>query len=137
MIILACFVVVGFAAGFVLRLPAFTLLCLFAIVGYAVFRAGMEGGWQITYHVVLAGIALQIGYFVAIVTQTMFRSWSKGNQISCKQFASQRGQPRFAPGKMITPVLHPGSQSYERNEPRPHDTSIITSSNFFEFHSAS
>lgn len=37
----------------------------------------------------------------------------------------------------MTPVLHPGSQSYERNEPRLHDTSIITSSNFFEFHSAS
>jgi uncharacterized membrane protein AbrB (regulator of aidB expression) len=80
-VILACCVVVGFAAGFVLRLPAFTLLCLFAIVGYAVFRAGMESGWQITYHVVLAGIALQIGYFVSIVTQTVFRSSSRSKQL--------------------------------------------------------
>ena len=80
-IILACSAVVGFVAGLVLRLPAFTILCLLAIVGYAVFRAGIESGWQITYHVVLVGIALQIGYFVAIVTQTVLRSSSRSKQV--------------------------------------------------------
>jgi hypothetical protein len=80
-IILACSAVVGFVAGLVLRLPAFTILCLLAIVGYAVFRAGIESGWQITYHVVLVGIALQIGYFVAIVTRTVLRSSSRSKQV--------------------------------------------------------
>jgi hypothetical protein len=80
-IILACCAVVGFMAGLVLRLPAFTILCLLAMAGYAVFRAGIEGGWQITYQVVLIGIALQIGYFVAIVTQTVFRSLSRSKQL--------------------------------------------------------
>jgi hypothetical protein len=81
MIILACFVVLGFAAGFVLRLPAFAALLLLAVVGYAVFSASLEGALRLTYHAVLVGIACQIGYFVAIVAQTTFRSWSKGNQI--------------------------------------------------------
>jgi hypothetical protein len=38
---------------------------------------------------------------------------------------------------MIAPMLRPGSQSYERNEPHLHHTLIITPSNFFEFHSVS
>jgi hypothetical protein len=80
-IILACCAVVGFMAGLVLRLPAFTILCLLAVAGYAVFRTGIESGWQITYQVVLIGIALQIGYFVAIVTQTVFRSLSRSKQL--------------------------------------------------------
>jgi hypothetical protein len=73
-IVLVCCVAVGFAAGFVLRLPAFIALSLLAMVGCAVFRAGMENGLELAYHIVLVGIALQIGYFVAIVTQTIFRS---------------------------------------------------------------
>jgi hypothetical protein len=80
-IILACCAVVGFMAGLVLRVPAFTILCLLAVAGYAVFRAGVEGGWQITYQVVLIGIALQIGYFVAVVAQTVFRSLSRRKQL--------------------------------------------------------
>jgi hypothetical protein len=72
---------VGFAVGFVLRLPAFITLSLLAIVGYAVFRAGMESGWQITYHIVLVGLTLQIGYFAAIVTQTLLRSSSMSKQL--------------------------------------------------------
>jgi hypothetical protein len=81
MIILACFAALGFAAGFVLRLPVFAALLLLAVVGYAVFSASPEGALRLAYHAVLVGIACQIGYFVAIVAQAMFRSWSKGNQI--------------------------------------------------------
>jgi hypothetical protein len=79
-IVFACCAAVGFAAGFVFRLPAFIVLCLLAVAGYAVFRAGIEGGWELTYHLVLVGIAFQIGYFVAIVAQTLFRNSSKSKQ---------------------------------------------------------
>lgn len=76
-IVLACCAAVGFSAGFVLRLPAFIILCLVAIAVYAVFRAGIEGSWEFAYHIVLVGLAFQIGYFVAIVAQTVFRSMSR------------------------------------------------------------
>lgn len=81
MIMLACFTALGFAAGFVLRLPVFTVLLLLAVVGYAVFSASIEGAFRLAYNSVLLGIACQIGYFVAIVAQAACRSWSKGHQI--------------------------------------------------------
>jgi voltage-gated potassium channel Kch len=81
MIILVCFTALGFAAGFVLRLPVFTALLLLTVVGYAVFSATFEGALRLAYHAVLVGIACQIGYFAAIVTQAVFRSRSRGPQI--------------------------------------------------------
>jgi hypothetical protein len=81
MIVLVCYTALGFAAGFVLRLSAFAALLLLAVVGYAVISSSFEGSLSLAYHAVLVGISGQIGYFVAIVTQAMFRSRSKGNQI--------------------------------------------------------
>ena len=80
-IVLASCAAVGFAAGFVLRLPAFIILGLLAVAIYAVFRAGMEGGLALAYHLVLIGLAFQIGYFVAIVTQTLFCSLSRSKRL--------------------------------------------------------
>jgi hypothetical protein len=80
-IILASCAAIGLAGGFLLRLPAFIALCLLAIAVYAVFRAGTEGGWETTYHLILVGIALQIGYFVAIVIQASFRILSSSRPI--------------------------------------------------------
>jgi hypothetical protein len=73
-----------------LRLPAFTALCLFAIGIYAVFRAGTEGGWETIYHVVLVGIAFQIGYFVTIVIQTLFRILSRSRQLRTNNASRQK-----------------------------------------------
>ncbi len=80
MIMLACFTALGFAAGFVLRLPVFTILLLLAVLGYAVFSASTEDALRLAYHAMLLGIACQIGYFVAIVAQAVFRRWSRGHQ---------------------------------------------------------
>jgi hypothetical protein len=80
-IVLACCAAAGFATGFVLRLPAFIILCLLTVAIYAVFRAGIEGGLELTYHLVLVGIAFQLGYFVAIVTQALLRSLSRSKRL--------------------------------------------------------
>ena len=80
-IVLACCAAAGFATGFVLRLPAFIILCLLTVAIYAVFRAGIEGGWELAYHLVLVGLAFQIGYFVAIVTQTLLRNLSRSKRL--------------------------------------------------------
>jgi uncharacterized membrane protein AbrB (regulator of aidB expression) len=91
-IILACCAVVGFVAGFVLRLPAFIALCLLALGVYAVFKAGIEGGWELTYHIVLVGISFQVGYFVAIVTQTLFRGLPRSRRLRTnKESHRERG----------------------------------------------
>lgn len=74
-IILACFAAAGFASGFVLRLPAFA--CLLAVAGYAVFSDGTAGVLELTYHLVSAGLALQIGYFVAIVFRSLLPGRAK------------------------------------------------------------
>jgi hypothetical protein len=76
-IILACFAAAGFASGFVLRLPAFAMLCLLAVAGYAVFSDGTAGVLELTYHLVSAGLALQIGYFVAIVFRSLLPGRAK------------------------------------------------------------
>ncbi len=70
-IVLACFAIAGLAAGFVLRLPAFAILWFLAVVGYAVFGDRVGDVLRLTYHVLFVGIALQIGYFLAIVIQTL------------------------------------------------------------------
>jgi ABC-type Fe3+-siderophore transport system permease subunit len=80
-IVLACCAAIGFAAGFILRLPAFIAMCLLAVAVYAVFRAGREGAFELTYHLLLVGIALQIGYFAAIVTQVLFGILSGSKQV--------------------------------------------------------
>jgi len=90
-IVLACCAAVGFVTGFVLRLPAFITLCLLALAIYAVSRAGIEGGWELAYHLVLVGIAFQIGYFVAIVTQTLSRSRSRSKQLRTNNETRRKG----------------------------------------------
>ncbi len=67
----AFFLVVGLAAGFILRLPAFAIFWFLVVAAYAVFRHGVGGAVELTYHVLFVGIALQIGYFLAIVIQAL------------------------------------------------------------------
>jgi hypothetical protein len=93
MILLACFATLGFAAGFVLRLPAFAALLLLAVVGYAVFNASLEGALLLAYHAVLVGIAGQVGYFVAVVAQAVFRNRSKASHVLTKS-ASRKNVSR-------------------------------------------
>ena len=90
-IVLACCAAVGFAVGFALRLPAFITLSLLAVAVYAVFRAGIEGGWELTYHLVLVAIAFQIGYFIAIVTQTSSRILSRSKQLRTNNETRRNG----------------------------------------------
>ena len=67
--ILACFTAIGALMGIALPLPAFAVLLVVIMFGYA-FLAGddltLVGR---VYAVVLAAVALQIGYFLAVLAR--------------------------------------------------------------------
>jgi hypothetical protein len=74
--ILAGFVAVGALLGIAVPLPAFAILLVIISVAYAVL-GGDDPGWvQRLYDFILAAVALQVGYFLAILVRTLVRSTS-------------------------------------------------------------
>jgi hypothetical protein len=69
--ILSGFVVVGALLGIGVPLPAFAILLAIISVAYAAL-GGDDLGWaQRLYDLILAAVALQIGYFLAILGRTL------------------------------------------------------------------
>jgi hypothetical protein len=66
MLSLACFVAVGLVLGFLVPLRAFALLSLLALAAYAALSPGFSGLGRI-YDSIFAWIALQLGYFLAVL----------------------------------------------------------------------
>lgn len=74
--ILAGFVAVGALLGIAVPLPAFAILLVIISIAYAVL-GGDDPGWaQRIYDLILAAVALQVGYFLAILARTLVRSTS-------------------------------------------------------------
>jgi hypothetical protein len=66
MLSLACFVAVGLVLGFLMPLRAFALFSLFALAAYAALTVGFSGLGS-AYDAIFAWIALQVGYFLAVL----------------------------------------------------------------------
>jgi hypothetical protein len=62
------FAAVGLIGGFVLRLPGFTILMVGIVVAYWIILAGMNASGEILA-VVTAAIAMQVGYFLAVLVR--------------------------------------------------------------------
>ena len=74
--ILAGSVAVGALLGIAVPLPAFAILLLIISIAYAVLGGGNPGWAQRIYDLILAAVALQVGYFLAILARTLVRSTS-------------------------------------------------------------
>ena len=61
-----CFVIMGVVFGFLMPLRGFAAFSLLVLVVYAVFASGFSGLGR-AYDVIFAGIALQVGYFIAVL----------------------------------------------------------------------
>jgi hypothetical protein len=70
MISIVCFVAIGAVFGFLAPLPAFAAFSIAALVAYAVFTTGFSGLGRF-YDVVFAAIALQVGYFLAVLIHSV------------------------------------------------------------------
>jgi hypothetical protein len=80
--ILAGFVAVGALLGIAVPLPAFAILLVIISISYAVL-SGDDPGWiGRFYDFVLTAVALQIGYFLAILVRTLIRSKSATTRVS-------------------------------------------------------
>jgi hypothetical protein len=66
MLSLACFVAIGLVLGFLVPLSAFILLSLLALATYLAFTSGFSGSGPL-YDAIFAWIALQVGYFLAVL----------------------------------------------------------------------
>jgi hypothetical protein len=66
MLSLICLVIMGLVFGFLMPLWSFASFSLIVLVGYAVFATGFSGLGRV-YRVIFAGIALQVGYFIAVL----------------------------------------------------------------------
>ena len=95
MIMLACFTALGFAAGFVLRLPVFTVLLLLAVVGYAVFSDSIEGAFRLAYNVRVARDRLPDRLLRCNRRSGGMSELVERSSDSYKQFVSEDCQPEF------------------------------------------
>jgi hypothetical protein len=66
MLSLACFVAVGLVLGFLVPLRTFALFSVVALAAYLALTAGFSGLGRV-YDAIFAWIALQIGYFLAVL----------------------------------------------------------------------
>jgi hypothetical protein len=66
MLSIVCFVAIGAVFGFLAPLPAFAAFSIVALIAYAVFTTGFSGLGRF-YDVVFAAVALQVGYFLAVL----------------------------------------------------------------------
>ena len=79
--ILAGLVAVGALLGIAVPLPAFAILLMIISVAYAVL-GGDDPGWaQRLYDLILAAVALEVGYFLAILARTLIRSTSTATRV--------------------------------------------------------
>jgi hypothetical protein len=67
--ILACFTAIGALMGIALPLPAFAMLLVVIMFAYAVVAGDDLTLVGRVYAVVLAAVALQIGYFLAVLAR--------------------------------------------------------------------
>jgi hypothetical protein len=74
--ILSGFVVMGALFGIGVPLPAFAILLAIISVAYAALGANDLGWAQRLYDLISAAVALQVGYFLAILGRTLIRSKS-------------------------------------------------------------
>jgi len=72
--ILSCLVVVGALLGIGVPLPAFAILLAIISVAYAALGGDHPGWAQRLYDFILAAVALQVGYFLAILGRALI--WS-------------------------------------------------------------
>jgi hypothetical protein len=79
MVSIACFVAIGVVFGFLAPLPLFAAFSIAALIAYAVFTTGFSGLGRF-YDVVFAAIALQVGYFLAVLIHSV--SARKRDEIS-------------------------------------------------------
>jgi heme exporter protein D len=70
MLSIVCFVAIGAVFGFLAPLPAFAAFSIVALITYAVFTTGFSGLGRF-YDVVFAAVALQVGYFLAILIHSV------------------------------------------------------------------
>jgi hypothetical protein len=66
MVSIACFVAIGVVFGFLAPLPLFAAFSIAALIAYAVFTTGFSRFGRF-YDVIFAGVALQVGYFLAVM----------------------------------------------------------------------
>lgn len=78
--ILAGFVAVGALLGIAVPLPAFAILLLIISIAYAVLGGGNPGWAQRLFDLILAAVALQVGYFLAVLVRTLIRSKSRASR---------------------------------------------------------
>lgn len=83
--ILSCLVVVGALLGIGVPLPAFAILLAIISVAYAALGGDHPGWAQRLYDFILAAVALQVGYFLAILGRTLIRSKSAGTRTRDKE----------------------------------------------------
>jgi 4-amino-4-deoxy-L-arabinose transferase-like glycosyltransferase len=69
MLSIACFVAIGVVFGFLAPLPLFAAFSIAALIAYAVFTTGFSGLGRF-YDVVFAAVALQVGYFLAVLVHS-------------------------------------------------------------------
>jgi hypothetical protein len=68
---LACFAAIGALAGTVVPLPAFAVLMVAVLIVYSFFGVPSITGARVLYDVILAAVALQIGYFLAVLARIL------------------------------------------------------------------
>ena len=78
MVSIACFLAIGVVFGFLAPLPLFAAFSIAALIAYAVFATGLSGFGRL-YDVVFAAVALQVGYFLAVLIHSV--SARKRNEI--------------------------------------------------------
>jgi hypothetical protein len=69
--IFACFAAIGALAGTVVPLPAFTVLMAAILIVYSFVGIPSISGAGFLYDVILAALAMQIGYFLAVVARIL------------------------------------------------------------------
>jgi hypothetical protein len=68
MLSLACFVAIGAVFGFVVKLPGFAICVVVILAMYAAFANGFSDLGR-AYDVILAAVALELGYFLAVLSR--------------------------------------------------------------------
>jgi hypothetical protein len=67
------FSALGIGLGSVLRFPAFALLMIISLVMFAIIRMTQSAGIAVIYELLIAAIAMQSGYFLAILGRIAVR----------------------------------------------------------------
>jgi hypothetical protein len=67
------FAALGIGLGSVLRFPAFALLMIISLAMFAIVRMTQSVGVAIVYELLIAAIAMQSGYFLAVLARISVR----------------------------------------------------------------